>query len=204
MVIINSLKGWGLRGIIKMIFYEIYYFIENGSNTFKQIGYKSFSHNILDNYNIPTPAIYIYKLEKILNNLSEFTFVDVGSGRGRALSMAMKLNFKKIISIEKSKKLNKNLRSIFGDKIVYFEKDAQDFEIEKTSKAIFYFFESFDEEIFFKFVKKQIANNAFQSLFLVLVYSTKENMIDEYLKEFNIYFSYECSDRRKLIILKKK
>ncbi len=78
-----------------MIFYEIYYFIENGSNTFKQIGYKSFSHNILDNYNIPTPAIYIYKLEKILNNLSEFTFVDVGSGRGRALSMAMKLNFKK-------------------------------------------------------------------------------------------------------------
>lgn len=187
-----------------MIFYEIYYFIENGSNTFKQIGYKSFSHNILDNYNIPTPAIYIYKLEKILNNLSEFTFVDVGSGRGRALSMAMKLNFKKIISIEKSKKLNKNLRSIFGDKIVYFEKDAQDFEIEKTSKAIFYFFESFDEEIFFKFVKKQIAKNAFQSLFLVLVYSTKENMIDEYLKEFNIYFSYECSDRRKLIILKKK
>lgn len=204
MILFRSLKGWGLKGLVKMLFYEIQFVLKDGFSTFKNIGHKSKNHSNIDNYNIPTPAVYIKEIEKVFQNFHEFTFIDVGSGRGRVLRAAVNLNFNEIISIEKSRKLNKKLKQMFGREIFLHEGDAKDFLLKKSSNAIFYFFESFSEDIFIDFIKRQIQNNKFNSMFVVLVYSRKENNLNEYLEDFHLFHSLIFSERRKLIILKKK
>lgn len=204
MIFLRSLKGWGFKGLVKMLFYEIQFVLKDGFGTFKNIGHRSKSHSNKDNYNIPTPAVYIKEIEKIFQNFHDFTFIDVGSGRGRVLKTAKNLNFKKVISIEKSQKLNKKLKEKFNSDISFYEDDARNFLLKKSSNAIFYFFESFSEDLFIDFIKRQIQNNKFNSLFVVLVYSRKENNLNQYLEDFNLFHSLIFSQRRKLIILKKK
>ena len=187
-----------------MLFYEIRFLLKDGIGTFKNIGHRSKDHSNIDNYNIPTPAVYIKEIEKIFQNFHEFTFIDVGSGRGRILKAAKNLKFSEVISIEKSRKLNKKLKEIFNSEIFFYEGDAQDFLLKKSSNAIFYFFESFSEDLFIDFIKRQIQNNKFNSMFVVLVYSRKENNLNQYFEDFNLFHSLIFSQRRKLIILKKK
>ena len=142
-IILRALSGWGILGLIKMIYFEFFYILKNGLADYKKIGYRSSLHTNIDNHNIPTPYVYLYYLKKFLLNYKDFTFIDVGSGVGRVLRFALDLKFKKIISIEKSIILNKSLKKEFGNKIIYFEKDATQFCIEDEKKVIFYFFESF-------------------------------------------------------------
>lgn len=204
MIVIRSLRGWGFLGFLKMIFYEIQFMLFDGFNTFRNIGYKSKNHHKDDNHNIPTPAIYIKEVEKIFKNFNNFTFVDVGSGRGRVLKVAQKLNLEKIISIEKSKKLNTELKELFRSEVDFFEEDAKNFVLKNSPNVIFYFFESFNELVFIEFIKRQIENSIFDSMFVVLVYSQEENNLKKYLGDFDLYHSLVFSKRRKLIILKKK
>ena len=127
MILINSLRGWGFVGLISMLVNETIYLLFNGLKTYRNIGYKGKTLVYTDNYNIPTPAIYLNKLKKIFENYQDFTFVDVGSGKGRVLKAAVELNFARIISIEKSNKLNKELKKTFKEKITYYEEDARIF-----------------------------------------------------------------------------
>ena len=123
-ITLRALSGWGILGLIKMIYFEFFYILKNGFADYKKIGYRSSLHTNIDNHNIPTPYVYLYYLKKFLLNYKDFTFIDVGSGVGRVLRFALDLKFKKIISIEKSTILNKSLKKEFGNKIIYFEKDA--------------------------------------------------------------------------------
>ena len=68
MILFRSLKGWGLKGLVKMLFYEIQFVLKDGFSTFKNIGHKSKNHSNIDNYNIPTPAVYIKEIEKVFQN----------------------------------------------------------------------------------------------------------------------------------------
>lgn len=204
MILINSLRGWGLIGLISMLVNETLYLLFNGLRTYRNIGYKGKALVNTDNYNIPTPAIYLNKLKKIFENYQDFTFVDVGSGKGRVLKAAVELNFARIISIEKSNKLNEELKKTFKQKITYYEEDARDFLLTESENAIFYFFESFDENHFVSLIKKQIKQISFKSLFVVLVYSRSKTELENYLEYFEIFHNFEFSKKRKMIILKKK
>lgn len=203
-IILRALSGWGILGLIKMIYFEFFYILKNGLADYKKIGYRSSLHTNIDNHNIPTPYVYLYYLKKFLLNYKDFTFIDVGSGVGRVLRFALDLKFKKIISIEKSIILNKSLKKEFGNKIIYFEKDATQFSIEDEKKVIFYFFESFDGNVFYNFIKNQITKNSFENLLVVMIISEIENPINLLLNDFKIKEQLKFSNQRSMLVLEQK
>lgn len=203
-IILRALSGWGILGLIKMTYFEFFYILKNGLADYKKIGYRSSLHTNIDNHNIPTPYVYLYYLKKFLLNYKDFTFIDVGSGVGRVLRFALDLKFKKIISIEKSTILNKSLKKEFGNKIIYFEKDATQFSIEDEKKIIFYFFESFDGNVFYNFIKNQITKNSFESLLIVMIISEIENPINLLLNDFKIKEQLKFSNQRSMVVLEQK
>ncbi len=203
-ITLRALSGWGILGLIKMIYFEFFYILKNGFADYKKIGYRSSLHTKIDNHNIPTPYVYLYYLKKFLLNYKDFTFIDVGSGVGRVLRFALDLKFKKIISIEKSTILNKSLKKEFGNKIIYFEKEATQFYIEDEKKVIFYFFESFDGNIFYNFIKNQITKNSFESLLVVMIISEIENPINLLLNDFKIKEQLKFSNQRSMVVLEQK
>ena len=203
-IILRALSGWGMLGLIKMIYFEFFYILKNGLADYRKIGYRSSLHTNIDNHNIPTPYVYLYYLKKFLLNYKDFTFIDVGSGVGRVLRFALDLKFKKIISIEKSTILNKSLKKEFGNKIIYFEKDATQFSIEDEKKVIFYFFESFDGNVFYNFIKNQITKNSFESLLVVMIISEIENPINLLLNDFKIKEQLKFSNQRSMVVLEQK
>jgi SAM-dependent methyltransferase len=95
----------------------------------------------------------------ILNNLSisyeEFLFVDLGSGKGRALLLASTFPFKEIIGVEFSEKLHRiacrNIQ-IFSDELQQCHRiqsvceDAINYRI-PNEKIVFYLFNPFDEHV---------------------------------------------------------
>ena len=203
-IILRALSGWGTLGLIKMMYFEFFYILKNGLADYKKIGYRSSLHTNIDNHNIPTPYVYLYYLKKFLLNYKDFTFIDVGSGVGRVLRFALDLKFKKIISIEKSTILNKSLKKEFGNKIIYFEKEATQFYIEDEKNVIFYFFESFDGNIFYNFIKNQITKNSFESLLVVMIISEIENSINLFLNDFKIKEQLKFSNQRSMVVLEQK
>lgn len=203
-IVIRALRGWGTLGLIKMIYFEFFYILKNGLADYKKIGYKSSVHTEIDNHNIPTPYVYLYYLRKFLVNYKNFTFIDVGSGVGRVLRFALDLKLKKIISIEKSTKLNKFLKKEFGNKIIYFENDASQFSIENEKNVIFYFFESFDGKVFYDFIMNQITKNSFENIVVVMVISEIDNQIKLFLNNFQIKEQLKFSNQRSMIIFEQK
>ena len=137
-------------------------------------------------------------------NYKNFTFIDVGSGVGRVLRFALDLKFKKIISIEKSTTLNNFLKKEFGNKVIYFDKDASQFSSEDEKEVIFYFFESFDGDVFYNFVKNQITKNSFESVLVVLIISEIENPINLFLNDFTIKEQVKFSNQRSMVIFEQK
>ena len=96
-IILRALSGWGILGLIKMIYFEFFYILKNGLADYKKIGYRSSLHTNIDNHNIPTPYVYLYYLKKFLLNYKDFTFIDVGSGVGRVLRFAFDIDNNSII-----------------------------------------------------------------------------------------------------------
>ncbi len=203
-IILRALSGWGILGLIKMVYFELFYTLKIGLVDYKKIGYRSSLHTEIDNYNIPTPYVYLYYLKKLLVNYKNFTFIDVGSGVGRVLRFALDLKFKKIISIEKSTTLNNFLKKEFGNKVIYFDKDASQFSSEDEKEVIFYFFESFDGDVFYNFVKNQITKNSFESVLVVLIISEIENPINLFLNDFTIKEQVKFSNQRSMVIFEQK
>jgi SAM-dependent methyltransferase len=97
-------------------------------------------------------------LSNLPDDLSDFIFVDFGSGKGRTLLLASELNFKKIIGVEFSKELHliaqDNIHRYRSKKQHCFDiasicMDVVDFPI-PNEPSVFYFMAPFEEEIMSK------------------------------------------------------
>jgi hypothetical protein len=104
----------------------------------------------------PTPALI---LQSVLTNLREdwgdFTFIDFGSGKGRALVLASNFNFRRIIGIEFAKEMHqiarKNLSVYRSDRQRCFAlesvfADATLFPL-PPENCVLYFFNPFKKEV---------------------------------------------------------
>ena len=92
----------------------------------------------------------------------------------------------------------------FGNKVIYFENDATQFSFEDEKKVIFYFFESFDGNVFYNFIKNQITKNSFESLLVVMIISEIENPINLLLNDFKIKEQLKFSNQRSMVFLEQK
>ncbi len=103
--------------------------------------------------------------EKAMNalpyNLSDKVFLDIGSGKGRALILAAEAGFKKVIGIEYANELNDiaytNIEKVKhrfpNTEFVLHEGDALEFDIPDEVDVI-YLFNPFDEEALKGLMKK--------------------------------------------------
>jgi hypothetical protein len=101
------------------------------------------------------PTEFKRAMERIDFDLSGATFIDFGSGRGRALIMAAMLPFKKVIGIEFAEELHRdsleNIRNStcdlgHPDRIIQILGDATQFQL-PDGPLVLYFFNPFDAPI---------------------------------------------------------
>jgi tetratricopeptide (TPR) repeat protein len=88
-------------------------------------------------------------------NFRDYTFIDYGSGKGKALFLASEFSFKKTIGIEFSQVLDaaaqENIRQFKNNAIEAFCMDAVDFKI-PNEPLVCYFYDPFDEYIMAKVI----------------------------------------------------
>jgi 16S rRNA G966 N2-methylase RsmD len=104
----------------------------------------------------PTPLRTLECMFSMLpRDVSEFTFIDFGSGKGRTMLYASNFNFRSIIGVEFAKELHviaqRNIRTYQNPKQKCFEitsisADATTFQLPEEN-CVLYFFHPFREEV---------------------------------------------------------
>jgi hypothetical protein len=104
------------------------------------------------------PVTTFYGMMSVLpRDLTNYIFVDFGSGKGRAVFLAHRHRFKKIIGVELSPELNQvalqNLEKLRGvrlddveDQVEFLVMNASDYVV-TPEQAVFYFYNPFPESI---------------------------------------------------------
>ena len=132
-------------------------------------------------YQFIKPINFIRKKEK----LNQFCFYDIGSGKGKILFMACKLNFFKIIGIENNKTLynisikNKKKLGIKITKNIKIKNTScfdYDYNLYKKN-LIFYMFNPLDKNSTIKFVKFLRKYKKIKSKKIYLIFTGKNNML---------------------------
>jgi SAM-dependent methyltransferase len=167
--ITSSIKRRGFKRSLSIVFYKIEdYFFDffHGIDTTRSISLKNLkitSKNI--KRGVQYEPTYKSALKRLLNQISlpkDFTFVDVGSGKGRVLLLAADYGFKKNIGIEFSEKLcdiakeniNKWQKHTNNKvKIEIVQSDVLDY-LMSGKENIFYFFNPFDSYVLSSFINK--------------------------------------------------
>jgi SAM-dependent methyltransferase len=122
-------------------------------------------------------------------NYSDYVFIDIGSGKGRALFMAARFSFKQIIGVELSENLHKICQKNIGSlkerrlkcrNIISVCQDAEDFCFPETP-LIIYFFQPFKYEGFLKVLNNIRLSMAKKYRHIVILYCHPgfQNMIGE-------------------------
>lgn len=128
--------------------------------------------------------------EKAMNslpfNFNDKVFLDIGSGKGRALILAAEAGFSKVIGVEYATELNdmahaniETVRSRFPDTIFELDEgDALQYEITEEVDVI-YLFNPFDEETIGKLVQrlKPVFNRA-KKVHLVYVHPVHSSVFE--------------------------
>jgi 16S rRNA G966 N2-methylase RsmD len=110
-------------------------------------------------------------------NFNDYTFIDFGAGKGKALFLASAYSFKKIIGIEFSEELNavaqENIRQFKKDNIEAYCMDVVDYKIPEES-LVCYFYNPFDEYIMAKVISNiRQAYNLYKKN-IVIVYTESQ------------------------------
>ncbi len=145
----------------------------------------------------------------ILNGLTisyeQYLFIDLGSGKGRALLLASKFPFKEIIGVELSESLhniaNQNI-NIYKDKLQQCDNirsicsDVTNYKIPSNENIIFYLFNPFDEYIM-RLVLVNIEeslNGLCNDVFIAYLKPLYRNLFDQ-----SMYFQIYCDTERYVV-----
>jgi len=187
-----------LRTVKNNLAFDIIY--QTDTYKYEQINdLKLSSNNKSDAYGyIPTPInIFLPVISKLPINFKDFTYLDIGSGKGRTLLLATRFKFKEIIGIEFSPELNnianKNISSYlsinpFENQISSKCVDACEYVFPKKPFVLF-MYNPFNDKIIKKFLNRI-------EVFL------KDNDLEIYIIYYNPQFDYIFSSSSYLYKLK--
>ncbi len=129
-------------------------------------------------YYEPVPAhVFRRALAALPIDHKDFTFVDLGSGKGRALLLAAEYPFAEIIGVEFAEKLHRvaqeNLQDLQkkGANIRSIHADAANYAFPDTNLVI-YIFNSFDEVVFKEVLAKLAVLGRTRALYVIYVTAT--------------------------------
>lgn len=140
----------------------------------------------------PSSSVIFEKAMNLLPfNFEDKVFLDIGSGKGRALILAAEAGFKKVIGVEYASELNDiahtNIETVRGrfpnTEFVLQEGDALHYDIPEEVDVI-YLFNPFDETATSELLKKvKPAFERRKPLFLIYVHPIHCNVLQEELGE---------------------
>lgn len=101
-------------------------------------------------YQASQPEMLTLALERIAEDFREFTFVDLGAGKGRMLIVAARYGFKELIGVEFAKELvvagQKNLHAAALERATISHADAAEFKF-PPGNLIVYMYNPFSSEV---------------------------------------------------------
>jgi hypothetical protein len=195
----NLIKWLKVRGRYFSLFYlrdkyESYFFDQrHGTDTKTDVSLSSLeidSENKARGHRYHACPAYFFRavLDRLNINHSDYTFVDFGSGKGRALLIASGLPFKIIIGVEFSRELNacaeRNISAFqlsSSQRIVLVHVDAAVYPI-PSGNLVIYCFNSFHLPVL-----TEVMNNILQSLvdkprsvILIFLYLENKELVDSF------------------------
>ena len=156
----------------------------------------------------PTPhSLFSRLLRQVDVDYSQFTFIDFGCGKGKALLLASKLPFRRIVGVEVSSVLigvaAENLKTYRGTRrckaVQLVHSDARDFRLPEED-AICYFWDPFEAELM-RTVLENIRNSlaaAPRDIYIVYFMPVHRKLFDEadflsMVKQTSWYCIYRAS-----------
>jgi SAM-dependent methyltransferase len=116
------------------------YDILNGCDTSGMIHRRRLGSEATD-YQAIDPDVFHATIAHICEDFSQFTFVDLGCGKGRALLLAEEYAFKKIVGVDFAKELatiaSKNAARVGSSRISVVHRDARQFDLPPGPLLIF-------------------------------------------------------------------
>jgi hypothetical protein len=111
-------------------------------------------------------------------NMSEYSFVDVGSGKGKVIfyNLSKNQNYKEYAGIEADKEYHeiasKNLETtnlVFDQPVFFINIDAREYDY-VANNTIYYFFFPFDAEVFNEIINKNLDKMSNKNNYLVFLF----------------------------------
>lgn len=182
----NSLLKLYKAGGIQRIYQEIGNFIfdlYNNVETRKRVNNDSYDEifDYMPSYkkSVSNPLKFIQNSEV---KLEEYSFIDIGCGKGKVLLIASKYNFKNLIGYEINEKifsiLNKNINSLQIKNLMIINESI---DVEKIqNKSIVYFYNPFSENMTNSFFEKLSTNKNLKNLIIIYVNPQYVNILNKY------------------------
>ena len=190
-VLFGSMRKYGIIETFSNIIIRLYYRVLNidfftTESLFNQalIG----EHKECGTAYVPINKIVLNKilneLYKIDTHIKKGYFIDFGSGKGFALSIAAKFGFKKVIGVEFANELYlqgvKNIKKLQLNNIQQYNQDASEYKIDKKTTVV-YLFNPFNEIVMQKVSKNIISlKDKFENnLYIIYINPSCEYVFDK-------------------------
>lgn len=213
---LSRLKYWNFFTFIKMVIFEIYYYLISrpyGLKYLFAIDNLNKEINSTDNTIFYSPAPYLFlkqSFDLIKQELAGKIFIDAGCGAGRVLIHALNYPFKKIYGIELSKFLveiaknniekYKNFKKKNYPEIEIIQTDILNFKIPDEPIVVF-MFDPFNEEIASKFIQRLITENK-KEIYVIYLSPHKKKLFE--VLGFKTIYNFANRYNRGFIILKRE
>lgn len=154
--VVHSISPSARRSrILERSFDDEYGVSTGGRQSLSTLSVKSENVEMGNGYQATSPEMFRKMIECIHADLSPYTFVDLGSGKGRTLILASDFPFKSIVGVEFAKELHetavKNLTTLSDsdqkyERVTLIHGDATEFEI-PMREAVLYLYNPFEEPV---------------------------------------------------------
>ena len=161
-------------------------------------------------YRATPRLIFDWAVSLLPPSLKEYTFFDIGAGRGRVLLLAARYNFEKVRGVEFAAELHDNAEMNIAQfprsrmkcrDVECWHMDALDLEI-PSDKLVFYFFDPFSDAMLQRMMSRIVAayRAAPRSIYLVFVDPPSDEIMRQLVEESNIFTPLRFGRLKSLLI----
>ena len=214
-IFISKINEWPFKVFILICIYEIIFIIKNLRYKIKVYAYIDPKKNLkaetayLDfKEYTPLPYYFLLKSFRFLNTkdlITNYEYVDLGSGFGRPVFIASQYNFTNNIGIEISEYMHKialiNKNKFKKNNISFINKNIFDYKFENKN-TVFCMFDPFGKNSIIKLLNK-LCIELKQKKIILIYFNPKHHLIIEDDKRFEIIYNYKLINSKGYIIYNK-
>ena len=191
-------KKYGIKQALLLVKQDVLFDIIHRVDTFRSVSNKSLfnpSQWAEHNRYVPTTFALMESILAHMNqwiNFNDCEFLDMGSGKGKALIAAARQPFRKLTGVEISERLhdiaNSNLRILqLDDKIELINSDARDFSPNPDQRVI-YFFNPFTGSVLHSTLQNIKDCSTHQQRYIACANPTENHVFEQYFDKVDAQY----------------